>query len=122
MENKGYKKLRVYEEAHRLTKEVYKATEKFPRSELFGLISQMRRCAVSTTANIVEGQTRKSKKDFQHFLSIANGSLVELEYYFELSLDLGYLMKDQYETLEHQRIIVGSLLGGFLRHLKKLDT
>ena len=80
----------------------------------------MGRRAVSITANIVEGQTRKTKRDFQHFLSIANGSLVELEYYFELSLDLGYLSDDQYEALEGKRIIVGSLLGGFIRHLKNL--
>jgi len=114
----GYKKLRVYEAAHRLVKEVYKATGSFPKSEIFGLVSQMRRAAVSIVANIIEGHARGSKKELKQFLYIANGSLVELEYYFELSLDLGYITKDKYATLNTQRILVGSLLGGFIKYLK----
>lgn len=80
---KGYKKLNVYQEAHALVLDIYSVTGKLPRSEIFGLISQMRRAVVSVVSNILEGQTRASKKDFRHFLSIANGSLVELEYYIE---------------------------------------
>ncbi len=115
---KGYKKLKVYQEAHKLVLEIYNITMDFPKSELFGLISQMRRSAVSIVANILEGQARISKKEFKQFLSIANGSLVELEYYLELSCELGYITKQQYENLEKQRILVGSLLGGLLRYLK----
>jgi len=115
---KGYKKLKVFQEAHNLVKEVYSVTERFPKSELFGLISQMRRSVVSVPANIIEGQARISKKEFKNFLSIANGSLVELEYYLELALDLHYLDKIQYENIEKQRLITGQLLGGLIRHLK----
>ena len=100
---------------------VYLITNKFPKSELFGLISQMRRAAVSIVANILEGQARLSRKEFKQFLSIANGSLVELEYYFELSLELGYIDKSEYEKLENQRALTGSLLGGFIKYLKR-DT
>lgn len=118
MEKKGYKKLKVYDEAHKLVKSVYKITEQFPKSEIFGLISQMRRAAVSVAANIIEGHTRPSKKDFSHFLSIANGSLAELEYYLELSLELNYIHQKQYDEINIQRILVGSLLGGFIKFLK----
>ncbi|MEK7624409.1 MAG: four helix bundle protein [Patescibacteria group bacterium] len=116
---KGYKRLKVYQEAHKLVKEIYIITEKFPKSELFGLISQMRRCVVSIVANILEGQARSGLKEFRQFLYIANGSLVELEYYLELSSDLKYITKEQYEKMENQRIIVGSLLGGFIKYLKR---
>lgn len=115
---KGYKKLRVYSETHKLVLEVYQITDNFPKSELFGLISQMRRAVVSIVANIIEGQARSGKKEFLKFLSIANGSLAELEYYFELVRDLGYITEAQYKTLEVQRYVVGSLLGGLMKHLR----
>lgn len=118
MNEKGYKKLKVYHETHLLVKLVYQATGTFPRSEVFGLVSQMRRAAVSVAANIIEGQARASKKEFKQFLFIANGSLAELEYYFELSLDLGYISTSEYEGLEDQRSNAGRLLGGLIKHLK----
>ncbi|KKW47903.1 MAG: S23 ribosomal [Parcubacteria group bacterium GW2011_GWA1_59_11] len=118
---KGYKKLRVYAEAHKLTIAVYQITENFPKSEVFGLTSQMRRAAVSVVANILEGQARSGKKEFKQFLFVANGSLVELEYYFELARDLGYISAAEYGHLEMQRRTTGSLLGGLIKHLK-LDT
>lgn len=119
MEIKGYQKLKVYQEAHKLVKDIYFLTENFPKSEMFGLISQMRRAAVSVVANIIEGHARASKKEFKQFLSIANGSLVELEYYLELSTDLNYINKSQYEKVDEQRTLVGSLLGGFLRYFRQ---
>lgn len=99
--------------------DTYSITKDFPRSEIFGLTSQMRRAAVSVVANVLEGQARAGKKEFMHFLSIANGSLVELEYYFELSLSLEYISQAKYLELENKRITVGSLLGGLIRHLRK---
>jgi four helix bundle protein len=117
MAGKGYKKLKAYEEAHRLVKEIYAITATFPKSELFGLVSQMRRAAVSVAANIIEGQARLSKNEFRQFLSIANGSLVELEYYLELARDLQYISPAVYEKLEAQRHHVGLLLGGLRKHL-----
>ena len=115
---KGYKKLKVFNEAHELILMVYKATEKFPRSEMFGLTGQMRRAAVSVAANVIEGQARFSKKEFRRFLFLANGSLVELEYYLELTLALDYISNAQYEELEKRRLVVGALLGGLIRSIK----
>lgn len=118
-EKKGYKKLKVWEEAHKLVLLVYKVTEQFPKAELFSLTPQIRRAVVSITANIVEGHVKHSKKEFLHHLDFANGSLVEVEYYFELSRDLGYITDKQYRELEQQRTIVGNLLHGLIRSLKK---
>ncbi|OGY96331.1 MAG: hypothetical protein A2122_02055 [Candidatus Liptonbacteria bacterium GWB1_49_6] len=118
MNEKGYKRLKVYEAAHILVKDIYHATEVFPRAELFGLVSQMRRAAVSIVANILEGQARASKKEFRQFISIANGSLVELEYYLELTYDLHYISEETYQQLERQRIVVGSLLGGLAKYIR----
>ncbi len=115
---KGYKKLMAYREGHKLVLQTYLATSKFPKSELFGLVSQMRRAAVSVVANILEGQARISKKEFKNFISITNGSLVELEYYLELSRELNYINRNDYEEVEKQRALTGSLLGGLLRYLK----
>src|SRR3989344_206441 len=118
IENKGYKKIKVFEEGHKLVLMVYKTTETFPKSEMFGLTSQMRRAAVSVVANIIEGQARLSKKEFRQFLFLANGSLVELEYYLELVLALNYISSAGYAELDAQRRITGSLLGGLIRHFK----
>lgn len=115
---KGYKRLKVYQEAHKLVLKVYRATSSFPKAELFGLVSQMRRAVISIVANVLEGQARFSNKEFHRFVSIANGSLVELEYYFELALELKYINVNTYEDLEGQRSLVGSLLGGLRRYLK----
>lgn len=118
MAEKGYKRLKVYQKAHEWVKEIYKITEKFPRSEIFGLASQMRRAAVSVAANIVEGQARSGKKEFKYFLGIANGSLVEAEYYCELSLDLNYISPKEYEILEKLRLELGMMLGALIRSIK----
>ncbi len=115
---KRYKRLKVYQEAHKLVREIYLITEKFPKSEIFGLTSQMRRAAVSVVANILEGQARSGNKEFKNFLSIANGSLAELEYYLELVADLGYITQEQYKDIEERRKTVGALLGGFIKYLK----
>lgn len=120
MEEKGYRKLKAYIEARKLVLLVYKATEKFPKSELFGLTSQMRRAAVSVMANIVEGQARSSKKEFRQFLFLANGSLVELECYLELALDLSYISEGEYRELDSQRRTVGQLLGGLIKYFRAL--
>lgn len=115
---KGYQKLQVWQEAHKLVLLVYEITKVFPHDEAFGLVSQMRRAVVSTAANIVEGHAKRSLKDFLRFLNTSNGSLVELEYYFELSLSLIYIKQSDYEKLEQQRIIVGNLLNGLMKSIR----
>jgi len=116
---KKYKKLKVWQESHKLTLEVYRITAIFPKEELYGLISQMRRAAISVVANIVEGQSRHGEKEFLKFLYIASASLAELEYYFDLSLDLKYINKRTFDKIDNQRLLVGKLLQGLILSLKK---
>lgn len=115
----GYKKLVVYQQAHELVLTIYKITKGFPKEELFGLVSQIRRCAVSVVANIVEGYARRTSKEKISFLYIARGSLTELEYYIDLSLELGYIAKEQHKALADIRLMTGKLLAGFIRSIEK---
>uniref|UniRef100_A0A7C6EA02 Four helix bundle protein n=1 Tax=candidate division WOR-3 bacterium TaxID=2052148 RepID=A0A7C6EA02_UNCW3 len=92
--------LDVFKLSHKLTLEIYKITEKFSASERFGLISQMRRAAASIPMNLMEGAYRMSRKEFQHFVSIAKGSCGEIRYQLLLAKDLQYLKEDNYEELE----------------------
>lgn len=118
MENAGYRKLNAYLRAHELTKAIYKITRKFPKEEAFGLVSQMRRSAVSVPANIVEGYGRRTSGDKLQFYYIARGSLNELEYYLELSKDLDYLSHADYASLCILRDDAGKLLNGFIRSIR----
>ena len=95
-----HKKLKVFQLCDELVLDIYKATKPFPKSETFGLTSQMRRAAVSVAANIVEGAACDSTKEFLYFLNIARGSLAELGYYIPLSQKLGYLNQSESENLE----------------------
>jgi four helix bundle protein len=117
---KGYHKLLVWQRARELVREIYKLTAKFPKSELFGLTSQMRRAAVSVVANIVEEHSRykKSRKEALQFFSIAEGSLAELEAHLEIALDvIGGFKKNEYERIEKLRGEVGFLLHRFVNSL-----
>lgn len=91
--------LEVWKVAHQLTMEVYKITQNFPKSEQFGLISQVRRSASSVPTNIIEGQARQYKKEFIQFLYISKGSLEETNYHLFLSKELGYIKEDDYTVL-----------------------
>lgn len=115
---KGYKKLKVWEESHKLVLSIYRTTKQFPREELFGLTNQIRRAIVSVPANIVEGHSRSGKKEFTHFLSIARGSLAEAEYYLELAKDLGYISQEEWKKLFEQHHFVGALLNGLQKSLR----
>lgn len=115
---KGYQNLNVWKESHQLVILVYKATQKFPKEELFGLTSQLRRAAVSVVANLVEGYARSSKKELLQFLSISIGSLAEVEYYLYLAHEITYLENDEFFIIEEKRRIVGNLLHGFLLSVK----
>jgi four helix bundle protein len=86
-----FRKLTVWQKSHHLTLAVYAATRAFPKDELYGLVSQSRRCAVSIPANIAEGCGRDGGRELARFLHIASGSASELEYHMLLAGDLGYL-------------------------------
>jgi len=105
-----FKQLKVWEKAHELTLEIYRVTATFPKHELYGLVSQMRRCAVSIGSNIAEGRGRDGDPDFQRFLGIAIGSAAELEYQLLLSRDLGFLSAQQYSPVCSSLAEVGRML------------
>lgn len=115
----GYKKLNVYTKADELVLLIYKLTRKFPKDELFGLVSQMRRAVISVPANIVEGYGRHTNKDKTHFYYMSRGSLNELEYYLDLSFKLGYVDKNEYQETLNLRTDVGRLLNGFMKFTEK---
>ncbi len=110
----AYKNLDVWSKANELALSVYRVTKKFPKDELFGLISQMRRAAVSVPANIVEGYSRNTKKDRVHFYYFSRGSLTELEYYIDLSLQLDYITNEEHHQLIGLKNDAGRLLYGFI--------
>ena len=96
----NFKNLLVWQKAIELTVDVYSLTKSFPKEEMYGLVSQIRRCAVSVPSNIAEGQARKYHQQFAHFLSIAQGSLAELETQMIISKKLGYIVDELSELLE----------------------
>jgi four helix bundle protein len=98
-----YKHLLAWKECHQLVLDVYKATEKWPKYELYGLTSQTRRAAFSGAANIVEGATRKGRNEFKRFLSISLASLAEVEYALDVATALGYLESAVVEALAIQQ-------------------
>lgn len=116
-EEKGFKKLLVWQKAYDLALAIYKCSQKFPSSEIYGLTSQLRRAAVSISANIAEGSERQYKKEFLQFLSISRGSLAEVETYLVLAKDLGYITEDVFIELEEQRKETGRLLRGLYKSL-----
>lgn len=116
---KTHKDLTVWQKAMELVMEVYKATKMFPREEIFGLTSQMRRAVVSIPSNIAEGYGRLHQRETENFLSIALGSACELEIQLILSKDLGYISLDEVEqlTIEVQNII--KMLAALIKSLGK---
>lgn len=115
---RAHKKLRVWQESMRLVKIIYELTLSLPDDERFGLISQMRRAAVSIPSNIAEGSARQTKKESVHFYSIARGSLSELDTQIELCADLRFLSDAQVSRATDQIETVGALLNGLIRFKK----
>ena len=113
MQVHNYEKLTVWQKAMDLVVDIYSLTSKFPKEEMYGLSSQMRRCAVSIPSNIAEGSLRKTKKDFSHFLIIAFGSGAELETQLKLAKRLGFISDEQYN--KHN-----ALLNEIMKMLNKL--
>ena len=111
-------KLRAFELADQLAVSTYKATASFPREELFGMTSQLRRAAISIASNIVEGCARYSELEYIHFLEIAYGSSRELEYQIGLSHRLGFLDASSHTELQRVATETAKVLNGLLRALR----
>src|SRR5436309_10136250 len=107
---KDFKELKVWEKSHELTLHVYRESRVFPKDEMYGLTSQIRRASVSVGANIAEGCGRRSDGELTRFLQIARGSASELEYHLLLARDLKLLANDTYQSFEKQLIEVQRML------------
>ena len=116
MKTKSFKDLIVWQRSYKLVLEMYKAARDFPKSEDYGLSQQMRRAAVSIPSNIAEGYGRKHKAEYNQHLSIAYGSLLELETQFLLAKDLGYVIENQ--GIEKLLKEVGSMLYRMLHPIR----
>ncbi|MBU0520094.1 four helix bundle protein [bacterium] len=114
----NYKTLSVWHKSHRLVLETYELTAKYPKTEQYGLTSQMRRAAVSAPANIAEGCSRDSAADFVNFLRIAVGSINELEYYFILSGELGLLTDDSAVLLGEKALEIKKMLINLIKKVR----
>jgi len=119
MTSKNYKDLIAWKKAMELVEMVYSATKEFPREEVYGLTSQLRRAAVSVPSNIAEGQGRKSNKEFIHFLSMAYGSLREMETQIIIAERLGYMSEEKEQSALDLSGEVGRLINGLSNSLKR---
>lgn len=118
MKYKDFSELPVYKKSHDLVLLIYKETTKFPSSEKFGVISQLRRSAASITANIAEGFYRRTTKDLIKFLYHSRGSCGEVRYFLILSRDLRYLDKDDYHSLMNKCIVIIKQLTSWINSLE----
>jgi len=113
-----FKNLLVWQKAHLLVKEVYAITNNFPKEELYGITSQLRRAAVSIPTNIAEGSGRGSDADFKRFLQIAFGSTSEVEYLIFLSKELQFVSGSQAVSLENQVTEIKKMLSSLINKIK----
>lgn len=122
MENKikSFTDLNAWREAHNLVIMIYKITKSFPKEEQFGLVSQLRRAAVSITSNIAEGFSRSSYKEKLQFYSMALGSLTEVQNQLLVAKDIGYLSKSQFNFLAEQSVVASKLLNGLIKKSKTI--
>src|SRR5256712_12011222 len=116
---RDYTKIKAWRLADDLTVAVYERTRSFPKDEMYGLTSQLRRASYSVPANIVEGSSRESKKDYLHFLYIARGSLSEAQYFIHLGRRLGYLSAEAAEALRGQTKLTFACLHGLIQAVEK---
>ena len=115
---KNFRDLMVWRKAHLLTLDSYRITESFPKQEIYGITSQMRRCAASIAANIAEGCGKKGNAEFQRFLGIAAGSASELEYHFLLARDLRMLALADYERLNVAVLEIKRMLASLIQKVQ----
>lgn len=117
---RDHTKLHAFSLADELALMMYQITKKFPKDEMYGLVSQMRRAAVSVASNIVEGCARTSETEYIRFLDIAFGSLRELHYQLTLSIRLGYVANEEIITCSNKLEETEKVLGSLIRKLRRI--
>ena len=115
---RDFHKLIIWQRSHQLVLNVYSISKLFPKDELFGLTSQIRRAVSSIPTNIAEGCGRASNKDFAHFLQIAIGSAAEVEYELLLAHDLNYINENDYQTLTEETVAVRKMIIKYQSELR----
>lgn len=116
---RGFEDLEIWQEAHKLTLEVYKITRKFPKDEQYGLASQLKRSASSVAANIAEGHSRDTTKEFVKFLFNARGSIAETECHLMLARDLKYITENEFQDLRKRYKVLGKRVNALIGSLKR---
>jgi four helix bundle protein len=116
---RDYKNIKAFQFSDNLVVEIYKATKDFPKEEIYGLTSQLRRAAVSVPTNIAEGASRQHKKDYLHFLFIARGSLAETEYLLHLANRLNYFADKKFEQISGIQQESAKTLYGLIQSVQK---
>jgi four helix bundle protein len=117
MKVESYKELLAYQKSYKLALMIYDITTKFPESEKYGLVSQLRRAAVSVPSNISEGYRRGSRKEYTQFLKMSLGSNAELETQLSLAKDLGYIDADSFKKVYDMNEEVGRLLSSYIKKI-----
>ncbi len=116
----NYKELKVWDKAHQLTLKVYQLTKLFPKEEIYGLTSQVRRSASSIPANIAEGYGKKSQLELAHYLNTSLGSANETEYHLLLAKDLNYFQVEEYNVLSEQINEIKAMLISLISKVRKV--
>ena len=116
---RNFKNIKAWQHADDLAVLVYSKTRSFPKEELYGITSQLRRAAVSVPTNIAEGASREHKREYVHFLYVARGSIAEAEYLLHLSRRIGYLQDNEYKKAEDLRKETAKTLQGLINSVKK---
>lgn len=119
---KSFTDLNAWKEGHKLVLIIYKITENFPDIEKFGLVSQMRRCAVSITSNIAEGFSRKNSKEKIQFYFISLGSITELQNQLLISRDLKFIKEKDFQKSAKQTVTVQKITNGLIKFIKNTQT
>jgi four helix bundle protein len=114
----SYRDLIIWQKSVTLVTKIYEVTKKFPASEIYGLTNQLRRCAVSIPSNIAEGYGRNSTGDYKRFLQIAVGSLYEMQTQVEISSNLNYVSKEQYDELMNLSIEIDKMMYSIIQKIK----
>jgi len=117
---RSFTDLDAWREGHKLVLEIYKTTKLFPKEEIFGLTSQIKRCVISITSNIAEGFSRQSYKEKVQFYSVSLGSTTELQNQILIARDVGYILEEQFQKLAEQSVKVHKIINGLIKGSKNI--